>query len=101
MHRKILILKIIILSTLYFLISCGKPEPDVDPRTIDFNLTVDPDNWVLVPAGRFLSGLTEKEKVIDYDYEIMVTEVTYKQYARYLNEALSAGKIKIKYDNKY
>jgi formylglycine-generating enzyme required for sulfatase activity len=33
--------------------------------------------------------------MVDYDYEIMVTDVTNEQYARYLNEALEAGAIRI------
>ena len=32
---------------------------------------------------------------MDYDYEIMITDVTNEQYARYLNEALAAGVIRI------
>jgi len=96
MKTKNIILKIILVFVMFFLLSCGKPAADVDPAAIDFNLTIDPETWVLVPAGEFISGLNEKEVIIDYDYEIMVTEVTYRQYTRYLNEALTDGKIEIK-----
>jgi len=96
MYRKTLITAIFILVATYFLASCKKPAPDVDPEAISLNLTIDPGSWALVSAGRFLSGLTEEEKIIDYDYEIMTTEVTHGEYAKYLNEALSARKIKVK-----
>lgn len=33
--------------------------------------------------------------MVDYDYEIMQTDVTNAQYAEYLNQALTSGKIKI------
>ena len=56
---------------------------------------VDPDAWVTVPAGEFLEGQHEHETMIDYDYEIMVTNVTNQQFADYLNKALAAGDIKI------
>jgi len=79
-----------------FFISCGKPAHDIDPLSIDFNPTVGPENWVKVTAGQFISGLNEKVKKIDYDFEIMATEVTFEQYAGFLNEALAAGKIEIK-----
>ena len=32
--------------------------------------------------------------MIDHDYEIMVTDVTNVQFARYLNQALAAGELK-------
>lgn len=56
---------------------------------------VDPDSWVTVPAGSFLMGQHEHETAVDYDYRIMVTDVTNAQYAAYLNEALAAGAVKL------
>lgn len=56
---------------------------------------VDPDAWVKVPAGEFIKGQYDHEGMVDHDYEIMVTEVTNAQYAKYLEEALAAGAIKI------
>ncbi len=56
---------------------------------------VDADAWALIPAGEFLSGQFNETKMIDYDYEMMVTDVTTAQYARYLNEALAADTIKM------
>ena len=66
------------------------------PPSIDTG--VDPNSWVLVPAGKFLMGLHEHEMMIDYDYEIMVTDVTNAQFADYLNAALADGSIE--FDNK-
>lgn len=66
----------------------GEPPPVVETG-------VDPETWVTIPAGEFLFGLHEHETLVDYDYEMMVTDVTNTQYARYLNEALATGSIKI------
>lgn len=56
---------------------------------------VSPESWVRVPAGRFLMGPHNAATAINYDYEIMVTDATNAQYARYLNKALAAGQVKI------
>lgn len=55
---------------------------------------VDPDAWAQVPAGEFLMGLHSHETPVAYDYEIMITDVTNAQYARYLNQALEAGEVR-------
>ncbi len=86
---------------LFVLISCGKPAPDLDPLSLSMDLTVNPVLWATVPAGEFISTLNEHKVVIDYNYEIMVTEVTYAQYAKYLNAALTAKKIKVKEGDVY
>ena len=56
---------------------------------------INPDSWARVPAGIFLTGQYDLAVDLDYEYEIMVTEVTNAQYARFLNEALEAGVIRI------
>ena len=56
---------------------------------------IDPESWAGVPAGEFNLGRHSHETDVDYDYEMMVTDVTNSQYARYLNEALAEGTIKI------
>jgi formylglycine-generating enzyme required for sulfatase activity len=55
---------------------------------------IDPTAWTLVPAGEFLGGQHEHATMVDYDYEIMVTDVTNAQYADYLNLALADGHVK-------
>ncbi len=56
-----------------------------------FNTRIDPTSWAVIPAGSFLQGQFNEEASIDYDYEIMVTDVTNAQYAEFLNAALADG----------
>ena len=60
---------------------------------------VNTDSWALVPAGKFYKGEHNHETDINYDYEIMATDVTNAQYAQYLNEALQKSAVKV-IDNK-
>jgi formylglycine-generating enzyme required for sulfatase activity len=73
-----------------FLVSC-QPQTASAPTFIETR--VDPEAWVTIPAGEFLSGQHDHETTVEYDYEIMVTDVTNEQYARFLNEAAAAGSI--------
>ncbi len=75
------------------LAACASASPPAAPP--QFDTGVDPEAWVTVPAGEFLFGQHAERVQIDYAYEIMVTDVTNAQYARYLNKALAAGKVKI------
>lgn len=59
---------------------------------------IDPECWVLIPAGEFFQGQFDHVKSIDYDYEMMVTDVTNAQFAKYLNSALADGAVKIEGD---
>jgi len=70
--------------------------------TVDLNAPVpvyetgvDPNAWAFVPAGAFLSGQHDHLAVLDYDYEIMVTDVTVGQYVTYLNQALVDGTLRV------
>ncbi|MBN2677739.1 MAG: SUMF1/EgtB/PvdO family nonheme iron enzyme [Anaerolineaceae bacterium] len=60
-----------------------------------FETGVDPETWALIPAGEFLSGQFNHQVAIDYDYEIMITDVTVTQYVAYLNAALASGELEI------
>ena len=62
---------------------------------------VDSDTWANVPAGKFYLGLHNKDSVIDYDFEIMVTHVTNQQYVKFLKEAIAEEKLEIKGDSVY
>jgi len=90
------IIFLLLLITL-LLASCAPAElsltspPQIDPG-------IDPEAWAFIPAGQFLMGLHEHETYVDYNYEIMVTDVTNTQYADYLNQALSDGSVKINND---
>jgi formylglycine-generating enzyme required for sulfatase activity len=73
---------------------CASPTVEATPPP-QIETGIDPDSWALVPAGEFLANFTSEEIMVDYDYQMMVTHVTNAQYARFLNEALKAGAIKI------
>ncbi len=91
-NKKIAGMSAMILPLIFF-IGCGDPAPVVHPSKIQMNLTIQPGEWVSVPAGEFISGYNEHHVDIPYDFEIMKTEVTNAEYAQYLNEAIGAGKI--------
>ncbi len=75
------------------LTSCAPVDLDAPPPVFDTG--VDPETWATVPAGEFLSGQFNHEITIDYDYEIMITDVTVAQYATFINAAITDGTIKI------
>ena len=54
--------------------------------------------WAQVPAGEFVLGQHEEKGNVAKPYEIMLTDATNAQYARYLNVALSKGSVKIRGD---
>ncbi len=91
--------KVIILLTIFLALSlsfCGK-QPTYKHQSVKYIDTgVNPDTWVLIPKGRFYAGQFLKETDINYDYKIMLTDVTNQMFADYLNKALSEGKIKVK-----
>jgi formylglycine-generating enzyme len=60
-----------------------------------FDTGINPENWARILSGDFLMGQHNHATMIAYDYEIMVTDVTNAQYAKYLNAALAAGKVKV------
>ncbi len=74
------------------LAACSAPPPASVPPV---DTGANPDAWARVPAGHFLSGAHNTDEVVEYDYEIMVNDVTNTQYAAYLNRALPAGKVKL------
>lgn len=59
------------------------------------NASIAGADWNLVPAGDFQMGLHNHETPLDYDYEMMVTDVTNEQFAAFLNDALADGAIKM------
>jgi len=87
------IMRCLILLTILFT-ACGENLAS-SPAPPGFDPGIDPGTWALVPAGEFLMGLHEHQTNVDYNYEIMVTDVTKAQFADYLNQALSDGVIKI------
>ncbi|MGD8753035.1 MAG: SUMF1/EgtB/PvdO family nonheme iron enzyme [Anaerolineales bacterium] len=75
------------------LMACGDTQRSAPPAPVDTG--VDTNTWALIPSGEFLMGLHFHETPVDYDYEIMVTDVTNAQYAEYLNAALSTDWVKL------
>jgi formylglycine-generating enzyme required for sulfatase activity len=88
-----LVLIFLVLSIL-LLVSCTPSDVSTTPSP-RINTGIDSDSWVLIPAGEFLMGLHDHETDLDYNYEIMVTDVTKAKYAEYLNAALSSASVKI------
>jgi len=83
----------IILFTFSLLAACS-PVNVTAPAPV-FDSGIDSDLWVTIPAGAFFNGQFNKEANLDYDYEMMVTDVTNSQYAEYLNNALADGSVKL------
>lgn len=85
---------IILLLAAILLSACGSAGSG-DTSVPEFATGANPDAWVLVGAGEFYEGQFEHETMVDYDYEIMVNNVTNAQYAEYLNLAIQSGGIEI------
>jgi formylglycine-generating enzyme required for sulfatase activity len=79
--------------TLVILASCA--PVDLNAPIYVYDTGVDYNAWAAVPAGGFLAGQAAEPTNIDYDYEIMVTDVTVQQYVDFLNDALAAGAIRV------
>ncbi len=76
---------------------CTPSAPTTQPPTVTTG--IDHDAWVRVPAGDFPMGIHATVTPMNHSYDVMVTDVTYAQYARYLNAALASGAIKISNGN--
>ena len=81
---------------LFLLVSC-QPAGDL-PAPGAIETGIDPSAWVSIPKGEFLMGQHNHETEVDYDFEIMVTDVTQQQYAQFLNEALADATIQLEND---
>jgi formylglycine-generating enzyme required for sulfatase activity len=73
-------------------VACASAPTPLPPRV---DTGIDPESWAAIPAGEFLFGQPNARVKIEYAYEMMVTDVTNAQYARYLNRALADAKVKI------
>ena len=78
------------------LVSCAPVNLNAPVPT--YNTGVDPNAWVVIPAGSFLEGQFDHPASIDYKYAIMVTDVTVSQYVDFLNTALADGTLKVEGD---
>jgi formylglycine-generating enzyme required for sulfatase activity len=78
------------------LVSCAPVDMNSPVPTFDTSVAL--DTWAIIPAGSFLEGQFDHPASIDYDYEMMVTDVTVGQYVAFLNEALASGALKVNVD---
>jgi len=86
-----LLQKYIIVLLIFALFSCKHEIPDENISVIETG--INSATWVKIPAGKFYKGMHEHETFVEYNYEIMITDVTNQQYAAYLNEAVSKKSI--------
>jgi sulfatase modifying factor 1 len=88
-----------ILPTMFILVilltACA--SVDLTAPLPTFDTGVDPNAWTQIPAGEFFFGQHEEVETTAA-YQIMITDVTTSQYAAFLNEALTAGYIKVNGD---
>jgi formylglycine-generating enzyme required for sulfatase activity len=75
------------------LVSCA--QVDLNAPVPPIRVNADTSKWAAIPAGEFLHGQFDDVATIDYAYEVMVYDVTTRQYAEFLNTALAEGKIKV------
>jgi len=75
------------------LASCG--PVDLNAPVPVYETGVNPDTWVTIPAGEFLSGQNNEPVTIGYDYDIMTTDVTVQQYSNFLTSARLDQAIKV------
>ena len=73
----------------------GCATVDLNAPISTFDTGVDPATWAMIPSGEFLSGQEAEPTTIDYDYEMMITDVTVSQYTGYLTEALAKGDMRV------
>jgi formylglycine-generating enzyme required for sulfatase activity len=73
----------------------GCTSVDLNASIPTFDTQVDPEAWAQIRAGEYLSGQHNEPASIEYDYEIMINDVTVAQYVTYLNQALAEGSVKL------
>ena len=84
---------IVVLLLSFLLASCA--PVDLNAAVPVYDTGVDPNAWADIPAGPFLQGQFNEPATIDYDYQMMVTDVTVAQYMQFLKDALADGTIKV------
>lgn len=88
--------RIIIVGILLFITACSS-TPDIASQNLPqiIETGADPNTWAVVPAGEFPAGQHNHMTEMDYDYQIMVTDVTNEQYAQFLNDAVEDDTVHI------
>jgi len=85
----------------FFLLACSNNNTNDIVESGTIAPKPDPEEWIKIPAGEFYKGLHAHKTLIDYDYEIMITDVTTAQYVNYLNYALEEVTIRIENNKVY
>ena len=80
------------------LAGCAAPILNLQPPASTWDTGIDSEAWAQIPAGTFHFGQHDEMVTIAEPYAMMVTDVTNAQYARYLNEALAKGTVRIDAD---
>lgn len=83
------------LSLLFAALLASCSPVDLNAPVPVYETGANPDAWVTIPAGEFLSGQNNEPVTIGYDYGIMTTDVTVQQYADFLTSARLDQAIKI------
>jgi len=78
------------LTSLMMLLAACQPA-DLNAPAPVFETGADSEAWAEIPAGEFFHGQFDEQASIDYDYEMMVFDVTNAQYAAFLNAAVADG----------
>ncbi|MCX6082117.1 MAG: SUMF1/EgtB/PvdO family nonheme iron enzyme [Chloroflexi bacterium] len=87
--------RLLLIAALVAALLAGCAAVDLNAPIPTFDTGVEPTAWAKIPAGEFLSGQEAEPIKIDYDYEMMITDVTLSQYTAYLTEALAKGGVKV------
>ena len=97
MRLSLRISPLVVMSFLLILVFTlsGCTPVDLTAEMPVFDTGVDSNAWARVPAGEFLSGQFNEPAPLEYDYEIMVPDVTVAQYTTFLNAALADGTVKL------
>jgi len=88
--------RIIVVGILLFISACNA-APDISSQILPqiIETGVDSKSWAVIPAGAFPFGQHDHPTEVDYDYQIMITDVTNEQYALFLNEAVGDQTIRV------
>lgn len=82
-------------SILIITLSVSCAPVDLNAPIPTYDTGVGPIAWATVPAGQFLHGQFNDPATIDYEYQMMVNDVTMSQYVDFLNTALADGTLKV------
>jgi len=96
-------MKRITIIGLFLLLTACSAAPDIAGQTLPkiIETGIETNAWVSILAGEFPSGQHDHITEMNYDYQMMITDITNERYAQFLNEAvadqtISVGEVKVK-----